>query len=82
MEQRFCFVSDDDGHKYLIPVELREEFNNELDWLNEHQMDCVSSSMAGKTYGEREDAFIRKFHQYMTGISIYNYTFTDPKENY
>lgn len=29
-EQRWRFASDEDGHHYLIPVELKEEFD---EWL-------------------------------------------------
>jgi len=28
--ERYCFVQDDDGHDYKIPVELREEFDKLL----------------------------------------------------
>ena len=53
-EQRYVFVSDDDGHNYMIPVELRGLFNTqvELDWddpenkfddlFEEYRIDSVS----------------------------------------
>lgn len=30
-EKRWCFVRDDDGHWYLIPLEDQEEFYNDLE---------------------------------------------------
>lgn len=30
MSKRYCFERDDSGHDYLIPAELKEEFNRLL----------------------------------------------------
>jgi hypothetical protein len=53
-EQRYCFMSDDDGHKYLIPLELRTKFLEDMEkayrtddfrcvaWVDEHR--CIHPS--------------------------------------
>ena len=49
MTQRWCFRSDDDGHDYLIPVELERKFSSDMekayetddfsivDWIDEYR---------------------------------------------
>jgi len=63
---RYRFMQDDDGHVYLIPAELREEFMR----LEEE----------GYVDGNFQP-FIDKFDQYRKGYSISAYSFTDPQED-
>jgi hypothetical protein len=49
MTQRWCFRSDDDGHYYLIPLELAKKFSSDMnkayetddfgivDWVDEYR---------------------------------------------
>lgn len=51
-EQRWCFREDDDGHDYLIPLELTEKFRVDMevayetddfsivDWADEYRCEC------------------------------------------
>ena len=45
-EKRYCFVGDDDGHDYLIPVERREEFRL-----------LIVNGYATNDFGQFEDEF-------------------------
>lgn len=66
-EKRWRFVTDDDGHWYLIPVELEEEFNK---LLSEGEDDCYTE-------------FNNKFYDnYSIGCHPSCFTFENPKEDY
>jgi hypothetical protein len=76
-EQRFRFVSDDDGHDYLIPAEKKEQFNK---WL-EHQGRLWEPGLSDAEFKKRDADYTGEdFGGYMTGRSPANYTFTDPQE--
>ena len=60
---RVSVVSDDDGHWYVIPFELVEEFDM---LLSGSQYDSCDG------WEENEAEFIEKFSQYMTGGDINN----------
>lgn len=69
--QRFRFVKDDDGHDYLIPAELENQFN---EW--------VAESDPWREPQDEEDVYDGpSFDEYRTDMSPNNYTFTDPKED-
>jgi hypothetical protein len=62
---RWCFASDDDGHDYLIPVELREKFKADME----------------KAYSSDDFSGVDWVDQYRTGCHINCYSFADPKDN-
>jgi hypothetical protein len=64
-DQRWCFRRDDDGHNYLIPVELQKDFNM---MLNE------------AFRSDDHDAFNEKFNQYQRDHWT-SFTFTDPRDD-
>jgi hypothetical protein len=61
---RYRFAQDDDGHWYLIPVELEILF--------------FQMQENGEADGWCE--FNNKFYEYSTGCSPSCYTFTNPEE--
>lgn len=63
--QRFCFMRDDSCHNYMIPVSMREEFNNLLD-------DAWDDEIAAE--------FDNTFGQYRCD-STSNWSFELPKED-
>lgn len=56
---------DDEGHWYIIPAELEEDFNDLLERSYNHQISAVEREQA-------EDDFIIKYSQYMTGGDLNN----------
>ena len=63
--QRVYITQDNDGHDYVIPYEMREEFDQsieDLNYLNENN-DFVNIDAA-------EEEFEEKFGKYMTGGDI------------
>lgn len=77
-EQRFRFVSDDDGHDYLIPAEKKEQFDK---WL-EHQSKLWGGSHSDEEFKALEAEYDGEdFNTYGIGRSPEGYTFTDPKED-
>ena len=63
MDERFCFLKDDDGHNYLVPVRLHKRFDEALEHGEE---DCGV-------------AFCNEFSKYEVGRSISSYSFISPK---
>ena len=70
-KQRFYFDSDDDGHDYLIPLELRTEFQDEMER-------CLSLPWGHDDYYAASNSFEEKFGGMRVGESISNYSFIDP----
>lgn len=69
--KRVSILQDDDGHWYVVPYELTEEFNYLLEPFG--YPDFVSAEMNDELYqlrSLREDEFMNKFSQYMTGGDI------------
>jgi hypothetical protein len=66
--KRWRFVSDDDGHDYLIPAELEKQFNHWVDSADPFDEDAAE-------YDGPD------FNEFRTGMSPNSYTFTDPKED-
>ena len=65
---RYRFVKDDDGHNYLIPVDLTEDFYDDL-------VQCLTVE-GGLSYCK----FNNTFDQYRCD-SISNFTFENPLED-
>jgi hypothetical protein len=63
--KRFCFVSDNDSHSYIIPLEMRQEFS-----------DLLEDSEKQDDY----DLFNIRFDKYRCNMHPNWYSFTDPKE--
>lgn len=63
-QQRFCFVKDDDSHLYIIPYEMKEEFND----LHDQSYET-----------EDFDLFEEKFQKYRQGASLSSFSFENPK---
>lgn len=59
--QRVYITQDNDGHDYVIPYEMREEFSNLLE---------KSEYGNNDKWDEYEEEFIDKFEKYMTGGDI------------
>lgn len=59
--KRVYVTQDDDGHNYVIPYELKEEFQNRLDAI---------SKLAFLDGEELTETFIDKFSKYCTGGDI------------
>jgi hypothetical protein len=53
---------DNDGHWYVIPVQLADEFTRLLEQSGEHNLGCY----------EAQQKFIEKFNQYSTGGDLNN----------
>lgn len=62
MTQRWCFKQDDDGHNFLIPVELSSKFS-----------EMLVSAINEEDYAEFNNAF----DQYSCD-SFLNYSFENP----
>lgn len=63
--QRYSFLKDNDGHLYLVPVELKQEFNNLLKKAEKN---------------DDHDEFNDKFEKCRCGSHLSTYTFTNPTE--
>lgn len=75
-EQRFRFVSDDDGYDYLIPADKKEQFDK---WL-ENQTRLWEPGLSDEEFKRREAEYAGEdFNDYMAGRSPESYTFTDPQ---
>lgn len=59
--QRVYITQDNDGHDYVIPYEMREEFDHMLE---------MSEYVSGTGWEDREEEFNDKFSTYMTGGDI------------
>ena len=70
-KQRFCFARDDDGHDYLIPLELRTEFKDEMERR-------LNLPWGGNDYRAASNSFEEKFGEMRIGESLTNYSFIDP----
>lgn len=63
---RWCFKTDDDGHRYLIPADEAEEFENLL----------------REAYGEEDFIkFEESFDKYRCSGSIQQYSFLNPRKD-
>ena len=69
-DKRFYFDTDDSGHDYLVPLELKEDFQN----MSE---DCYKDR-TGMNF-EAIENFEDKFGSMRIGESITRYSFTDPR---
>ena len=64
-EQRFRLVSDDSGHTYAIPADMREKFES---W-------CLSFEDENEKYDGPD------FEEFRLGMHESDYTFTDLQED-
>lgn len=69
-EKRFRFMTDDDGHVYLIPADMREKF---LEMEEDVYLTVLDQGGVEK--------FIETFDQYRVGSSVSAYSFTDPQND-
>jgi hypothetical protein len=74
--ERMCFVSDDDGHDYLIPAAKREAFSV---WL-EHEHKLWEPGLSDEEFKRIEAEYTGEdFNDYRTGTSPESYTFERPE---
>lgn len=64
MSERWCFLSDDDGHDYLVPLRLRAKFQKDME----------------QAYSTDDFSCVDWVDQYRTGCHIGCYSFTDPSD--
>lgn len=72
-KERFYFDSDEDGHDYLVPLELRKEFQKTLE-------ECFGHTWGDDEYYAAQNRFEEKFGKYRIGKAISRYSFTNPEE--
>ena len=63
MSDRWCLASDDDGHYYVIPLDLKEKFETDMT----------------SAYASDDFSGVDWVDQYRTSGSIYCFSFTDPR---
>lgn len=76
--KRVTIVTDDSGHDYVIPYELKDEFYDRLDLLQELNRDLreifdsesKDYEKAERWLSDAEEVFERKFSKYSTGGDI------------
>ena len=71
-EKRFYFDSDDDGHDYLVPLEMRDLFREMLE-------DCFGHTWGDDDYYASQNRFEEKFGKMRIGMSTRFYSFTNPE---
>ena len=65
--ERFCLLTDDSCHKYVLPVRLKKEFFE------------LSTRIAADEYNQILcDEFDQKFKKYLLNKSESSFSFTDP----
>jgi hypothetical protein len=62
-KQRYCFLSDDDGHDYMVPLELRDKFQKDME----------------EAYRIEDFGIVDWVDEYRCGYHPSCYSFTDPK---
>lgn len=65
--KRFRFVEDEDGHTYMIPADMEEQFHK---WVQIMPGDLDEEGYVGQD-----------FEEYSIGGAASQYTFTDPRED-
>lgn len=76
--KRVTIVTDDSGHDYVIPYELKDEFYIFLEILQDlnSDLECTDDfeseeySMAQQTLSDAEEEFEIKFNKYYTGGDV------------
>jgi hypothetical protein len=77
MSERFRFVSDDDGHTYLIPAEKKEAFDA---WLEHQGKLWTQGSLSDEEFKALEESYKGEdFNDYRADYSPESYTFESPE---